>query len=287
MNSSRYKNSQFKHLCFLVGSNPDELTSLLENIDNLYDEWPEKKKDKLTQEIKRYKDGTIKTRMIRPSLRRLKSIQTAIKNNILAKIPLPENIYGGVKGKSNILNAKPHQGHKFIFCTDLLEFYPTITSNQVYQAFLKNGFSPDMSHWLTRLTTIKHELPQGTPTSTHLANVVMLELDKNLIPFCKEHSITYTRYVDDLTFSSSQDFKPLLNDILRLIKSHGFKISYRKTSYKGSQIITGIKVLNNYIDAPQNIKEKSKAERLMNKKSQPLTTYIKNIRKTNNKIGSR
>lgn len=97
-----------------------------------------------------------------------------------------------------------------------------------------------ISHWLTNLTTWKYELPQGTPTSTHIANLVFLDTDL-LIDLCNKHNITYTRYVDDLTFSSQQDFQHLLTDILKIVTENNFKLSYRKTQYKGKQTITGSK----------------------------------------------
>ncbi len=70
--------------------------------------------------------------------------------------------------------------------------------------------------------------------------------------------------MDDLTFSSQQDFKYLLNDILKIITSNDFKLSYRKTKYKGNQTITGIEVFLNKIDAPENIREKAQKELAIN-----------------------
>ena len=283
MNSSEYKNAQLKHLCSIIGCQPYEVEYITSHIDEYYNEWFEKKTNKTTGEFKRYKDGTIKQRAIRPSLNRLKIIQKAIKNKILAPIPLPENIHGGVKGKNNISNAKPHQGNKYQFTTDLQEFYPSVKYDQVYHTFLSHGYSDHFAHWLTKLTTWKYELPQGTPTSPHIANLVFLDIDKSLIPFCKENNLTYTRYVDDLTFSSQQDFRPLLNNILEIIKKSGFKISYRKTSYKGDQNVTGINVFNSFIDAPQKIIDKALAEQQIEDNIKPYTNYLNTIRRTNNK----
>lgn len=91
-------------------------------------------------------------------------------------------------------------------------------------------FFSTFSHWLTNITTWKHELPQGTPTSTHIANLVFLKtIHAELINFCNKNNITYTRYVDDLTFSSQQDFKSHLNEILSIVTKNDFKLSYRKT----------------------------------------------------------
>jgi len=284
MNSLQFKKSQLKLLCTIIGSNPEEIEYITEHIDDYYKEWFEKKVNKATGDFKKYKDGTVKQRAIRPSLNRLKSIQVAIKNKILAPIPLPDSTHGGKKGRNNITNAKPHQGNKFKFTTDLQEFYPNIKSDQVYQTFLSLGYSNHFAHWLTKLTTWKYELPQGTPTSTHIANLVFLNTDYKLIALCQQCNLTYTRYVDDLTFSSQQDFKPILNDILGTVIEDGFKISYRKTEYKGLQNVTGIDIYNNYIDAPKKIKIKAASEALSQDGMKPYTNYLKTIRRTNKNI---
>ncbi len=103
---------------------------------------------------------------------------------------------------------------------------------------------------------------------------------------CNKHGLTYTRYVDDLTFSSQQDFRDILNEILNIVLSNGFNLSYRKTKYKGNQNITGIDVFLHKIDAPQKIKDKSKIEIESDMKIKPYTNYLKNIVKTNIKKAS-
>lgn len=281
MNSSEYKNSQLKYLCAIIGCKPYEVEYITTHLDEYYNEWFEEKIDKTTGDYKKYQDGTIKKRAIRPSLNRLKVIQLAIKNKILATIPVPDNIHGGMKKKSNISNSKPHQGKKFRLTTDLQDFYPNIKHSQVYHAFLLLGYSDHIAHWLTKLTTWKYELPQGTHTSTHIANLAFLETDIKLISLCKQNNLTYTRFIDDLTFSSQQDFKPILNDILQIIKDGGFKINYRKTKYTGDQTVTGIEIFNNFIDAPEKIKLKVAAEKLVDSKSKPYSNYLNAIRRTN------
>jgi len=281
MNSSQYKKNEFKKLCSTIGFKPTAVEQLISKMDTYYKEWVEQKMDKKTGDLKKYKDGTIKQRIIRPSLKELKVIQTNIKNRILAPIKLPDSVHGGVKKKSNVSNAKPHQGNKYQFTTDLQEFYPNINSQKVYDTLIGLNFSPHYSHWLTKLTTWKYELPQGTPTSTHIANLVFLSTDLTLIELCKLHGITYTRYVDDLTFSSQQDFRPILNDILNIVTSNDFKLSYRKTKYSGKQTVTGIEVFLNKIDAPEKIRQKSKLELETNADIKPYTNYLNNIRKTN------
>jgi len=281
MNSLQYKRSQLKLLCNDIKSNPAQIEYICANIHRYYNEWSEKKPDKKNGGFKTYKDGTEKIRTITPSLKELKAIQRRIKNYILAPISLPHEVHGGVKKRSNITNAKPHQGNKFQFTTDLQAFYPSITHKRVYNTFLSLGYSNHYSHWLTKLTTWQYKLPQGTPTSTHISNLVFLETDYRLIDFCNTNDIIYTRYVDDLTFSSQQCFKDKLQIILKIVTDGQFNISYRKTKYAGFQNITGVDVFNNYVDAPERIIVKAKMEQLEDSTFKPYSNYLENIRRTN------
>ena len=111
-------------LTSIIGESKKELDKIIADIDNHYNEWIETKTDKKTGQPKTYLDGTVKERVIRPSKPQLKLIQKKIKDRILSGIELPSSVHGGVKGKSNITNAKPHQGKKYVFVTDLKDFYP-------------------------------------------------------------------------------------------------------------------------------------------------------------------
>ena len=281
MNSLQFKKNEFKKLCAFIGFKTNIVTEVIANIDKFYYEKVEIKKDKKTGEVKKYKDGTIKKRTLHPSIKELKAIQKSIKKNILAPILLPPELHGGVKKRSNITNAKPHKGNKYIFTTDLQNFYPNISNKSVYETFLSLGFSNHFSHSLTKLTTWKYALPQGTPTSTHISNLVFLKADYELIQLCNDNNITYTRYVDDLTFSSPTDFKHLLNEILEIIKENDSKLNYRKTRYKGNQTVTGIDIFLNKIDAPGHIKEKSRLEIENKTVHKPYSIYLNNINKEN------
>lgn len=265
----------------IIGESKKELDKIIADIDNHYNEWIETKTDKKTGQPKTYLDGTVKERVIRPSKPQLKLIQKKIKDRILSDIELPSNIHGGVKRKSNITNAKPHQGKKYVFVTDLKDFYPSISSKKVYKTFINLGFNSQFAFYITRLTTWKGELPQGTPTSTHISNLVFLETDYKLIEICKTNDITYTRYIDDLTFSSQKDFQQLIPFFLQTVQKDGLKISFRKTDYSGNQNITGIDVFLNKIDGTDKIIARAKEEENSDSKVKPILNYLNNIRKTN------
>ncbi|NMC60532.1 MAG: hypothetical protein GYA51_14280, partial [Candidatus Methanofastidiosa archaeon] len=84
------------------------------------------------------------------------------------------------------------------------------------------------------------------PTSTAVANLTFVKVDKVLFDYCALHNITYSRFVDDLSFSSDKDFMPLVREIISIIYKNGFKINRKKTHYKvGPVDITGVNVRNN------------------------------------------
>jgi RNA-directed DNA polymerase len=280
MNSSRFKQQQLKYLAQLLHCLPSEILYVCDNIHLFYGKWVEDKMDKKGN-VKRYPDTTPKQRIIRPSYSRLKKIQVSINRNIFSKVPMPSNVHGGIKGKSNISNAKVHQGHKYRFCTDLQAFYPSVNSDQVYKMFLGLHFSPFAASWLTKLTTIERELPQGAPTSTSIANLVFLPIDLQLIKLSQDNAINYTRYVDDLSFSSSTDFRERTLKIIDIVIQGGFKINYRKTHFQANQTITGINVYNNFIDTPEKIKLKVKSEESIKDNFKPYTSYYNRVRSTN------
>ncbi len=270
----------------IIGETKSDLDKIIQEIDTHYNEWIEPKTDNKTGQFKTYLDGTIKERIIRPSKTRLKKIQSKIKDRILSDIKLPNNVHGGVKKKSNISNAKPHQGKKYIFTTDLKDFYPSIKAKKIHRAFIELGFNKQFAFYITKLTTWKGELPQGTPTSTHISNIIFLETDYKLIKICEEQGIIYTRYIDDLTFSSQKDFQDLIPIFLKIVQESGLKISRRKTFYNGNQNVTGINIFLNKIDAPEKIILKANEEEVLGKKIKPYSNYLNNIRKTNKNKGN-
>jgi RNA-directed DNA polymerase len=279
---AQYKKYEFKKLCHLLGFGQVEIQKLLEGVDKNYREWSEDKLDK-NGNPKKYPNGTIKTRTFRNPSVLLKAVQKRIKKNILDKELLPNCVHGGVKGRSNITNAKQHQGKKYKLETDLQEFYPNISMRRVYDLFLSFGYSTHIAHWLTKLSTRKDELPQGSPASTGIANLIFRQTDYKLLGVCKDSEITYTRYIDDLTFSSSQDFSSLVFKILSIVIEADFKINRRKTKYEGGLPVTGLDVFLHKIDAPQHIIDKSSNEIATDAMKKPYTQYVNRVRKTNSR----
>ncbi len=269
-----------KHLYSLLKIKPEELIQILKDIDSFYYKKYENKKDSDGSVL--MKNGTVIRRELTPSRGTLKTIQSMIKNRILSKIDYPSYIQGGIKRRDNLSNALKHKGKKYHFVTDIRNFFPSVNIKMVYRSFSTIGCSPDVSSILTKLTTYEGHLPQGTPTSPYIANLAAMPMDGLILEFCDANKMVYTRFVDDLTFSSSFDFKHLLAELKSLITSCGFIISINKTHYKvGPVSITGITTKNNILKAPQQKIDKLKLNNLSVDSRRGLENYINRIHNSN------
>lgn len=278
-------------LCKIVLREPEEwVRSIVDNIEQFYGRVRIIKTDKQGNKRKnkpQYVDvngGEYWARIINPPKPELKDIQKRINTYLVNNIPLPYYAFGGVKGKDNIRNARFHKGQKYVFQTDLKDFFPRITNRMVYAMFVENGFSHDVASLLTKLTTFQGHLPQGAPTSTTIANLVFVPTGRALQSIADREGLRFTTFVDDVTISSQNDFKAIIPEIMGIIhpnEGSQFKISQRKTTYRsGITVITGVKMLNNSMVPSDKLKRKIEAEDEMNSyRARGLLNYVLRIKK--------
>ncbi|MCL4280810.1 MAG: reverse transcriptase family protein [Flavobacteriales bacterium] len=227
---------------------PELLLKLAEDTERYYYENP------IVQEKP---DGSTKTRITTPTKGVLEIVQKRIEKRILKKLPLPEYAHGSVKGRSNVQVGKYHAGGRWFLNTDMANFFPGISHDQVFGMFLSRGFSPDIARLLTKLTTYKGALPQGTSTSPLLANLVFVPTGLKIERYCERHGIRFRSFVDDLSFSSKTDFKTHVQKLLELMIADGFRVNYKKTNYRyGSSEMVGVEVNGKGTRAPQRLYDK-------------------------------
>lgn len=246
-----------KHLLYILRINQKQLDYLLLHLEDYYYSFERVKLNKSTGKPKKNSNGEIAKRQINSSKGKLKEVQTRLYDFMVKHVELPQYVYGGVKGKNNVSNARFHQGNKYIFTTDLRSFFPTISHRHVFQMFLREGCTPTIASILTKLTTRKHQVPQGIPTSTLIANLVFKPFGLKINQLAKEHNIKFSMFVDDITLSSKSDFKDLIPQFLAIIEESGFKINHKKTHYQTKNpIITGVICQNNRLLAPLSYKRR-------------------------------
>lgn len=193
-------------------------------------------------EIKK-KNGKI--RIISEPLPSLKDIQIWILNNILQNLEVSLYAKAYRKKVSLTENLKFHFGQPKVFTIDLKDFFPSIKTNSIEEIFLSLGYSALISNLLAKLCTKNDSLPQGAPTSPYLSNLYFFKADKVIAEYCKEKSIRYTRYADDLSFSGDFDEKALLGFITKVMSRIDLKINSDKTKLmrpNERQSVTGIVV---------------------------------------------
>lgn len=167
----------------------------------------------------------------------------------------PNNVYGFIQGlreepspRTIISNAQNHVGKNYVLNIDLKDFFHSITATQVrdFFQFVGFNFSEDLATCIALICCWKGRLPMGAPTSPVVSNLLCFEMDAKLIDIANSFGLTYTRYADDLTFSSDKTFsEEVIVEIKKVISDSGFAINkkkFRLQSKFGQQTVTGIKV---------------------------------------------
>lgn len=151
---------------------------------------------------------------------------------------------GFVPGKSIVHNAQKHINKNYVYNIDLKDFFNSFDRNRVKLAFMREPFNlkgekESMAFFLACLVTHpmeidgKHKivLPQGSPVSPTLTNIICKTLDRRLNGLARRFNITYTRYADDITFSSDHNAynnEEFQAELLRIITDQGFEINQDK-----------------------------------------------------------
>jgi RNA-directed DNA polymerase len=175
------------------------------------------------------------TREILQPTKEVKAIQSWILRNIL-DILIPSTVASAyIKGRKPNYHLRPHINNRYFFCVDLEDFFPSISFMKVFSLFIDIGYSKHASYILTKLSTCRNYLPQGAVTSPAISNFICIALDRRLFGYTSRRNIAYTRYADDMTFSSNNrnELNCSAKTIKRIIAGCEFKINNEKTRFIG------------------------------------------------------
>lgn len=192
----------------------------------------------------------------------LKVVQRWILSNVLYRKHLPSYVTGFVPRRGLLHNASFHVGHKYLLKVDLRNFFPSVRYERVAAVYGDIGFSPSVVSVLAGLCVLGGRLPQGAPTSPYLANIAFLPQDVELKALCDVNAVSYSRYADDLTFSSStklgQDF---LDQVLGVIERGNFRANAEKIRMAGpgQRLMTVGMVVNEKIHPPRKLRRQLRA----------------------------
>ncbi|HKY34442.1 MAG TPA: reverse transcriptase family protein [Polyangiaceae bacterium] len=209
-----------RYVAAVLGVPPQKLLEVARDADRLYAPFI----------LRQERGGKTKARVIDNPVGPMKFIQGRIKTRLLDILDLPVFITGGVKGRSTQSNASAHVGRPEVVSLDLKDFFPSITNDAVARMWCEEfGASRSVAWLLTRLTTYKGHLPQGSPVSNAVANLVALPFFARAHELCGGRGSRLTAYVDDLSISGVRT-RDHINDIAKAASRRGLRVARRKTS---------------------------------------------------------
>jgi RNA-directed DNA polymerase len=166
--------------------------------------------------------------------------------------------YAYQQGRSIVDCASRHTGARWLVKLDIHDFFGSIGERPVFDVFAGLGYPKLVGLELSRLCTraygpipqprrisefhgkapydvyARGYLPQGAPTSGALANLVMTDVDRDLTTFADNHGLVFTRYSDDMVFSSTERFSrelalAIIREATRRLDRSGLRIHRKKT----------------------------------------------------------
>lgn len=240
----------FHHLCKLLGLKYDFVASIVNGPEKFYHSF----------EIPKRSGGKREITAPYPSL---KFIQRWIYENILSKVKIHGCAHGFVNKRSILTNAKVHQNKKCLLKIDLKDFFPSIPKEWVIQVFKSLGYEHQVSFYLAALCCYEDALPQGSPASPVISNIIARHLDRRLYRVAKKFNLNYSRYADDIAFSGDEINTKFVEYISAIIADCGLKINPSKIRlYKGrgSKILTGISLATGEPRLPRNYRRELEKE---------------------------
>ena len=235
----------------------------------------------------------------------LRRVQDFIKQEILdtnyVSSQISESVFSYRKALSIVDNAKFHIGAKWIIKTDIENFFDSIKEYHIYHFFHSLGYASLLSLELSRLVTwpsfdinfdlglsqdrslneditftskykfycssdVIGSLPQGAPTSPQLSNIIFSPIDEKFKILSEEYGYIYTRYADDLFFSTRNNIdinsaRNLLNEVRCILNSSNYKMNNKKTKIilpRAKKVITGIVITDDKILLDRKFKDEIK-----------------------------
>lgn len=180
-------------------------------------------------------------------------------NQVLQVVYRPRpSVHSFIAKNSIATNARVHSGRNYVFNVDLADFFPSITFPRVRGMFIAKPYQlpPSVATVLAQICCHNNILPQGAPTSPIISNMLCAKMDNELGRLARKYRCRYTRYADDLTFSTDSEYFPdalakydskgILRageELKKVISDNGFTIAIKKLRLRRSNVrqqVTGL-----------------------------------------------
>lgn len=197
-------------------------------------------------------------RLIAQPARQVKSLQYAVLKHINDELKVHESALAYESGKGIRANALIHCANDYLLKMDFKNFFLSIRPFNLLRNLKDFGIEltdtdifviENLFFWKLRRSS-PLRLSIGAPSSPKISNVVMYFFDSEMTKKCAALGITYSRYADDLTFSTKEkgvlfSVPKLVREVLNGVKLRNIKINHEKTvfsSRKFNRHITGVTI---------------------------------------------
>lgn len=189
-------------------------------------------------------------------------------------------VQGFVRGKSIVTNARLHRNKRWVLNIDIEDFFGSINFGRVRGLLMADKafkLDPTVATLIAQIACRNNSLPQGAPTSPILSNMVARPLDLKLIDLANRHGLRYSRYADDITFSTRKKEFPtelarrgageeahnwsIGGGLSRVLTKSGFAINNKKTRLQhrdSRQAVTGL-VVNDRVNVTREFRKAVRA----------------------------
>lgn len=207
------------HLARVVGMPLERLRGIAEHAHRYYRPF-----DKIKP------DGSV--RPIDRPVGHLKRVQKRINERILAPAINSAIAYGSIRGRRVLAVPKVHAAQAALGVVDIQSFFPSVTNDQVFGLLRRMGVDPRTASLMTKLLTYERRLPQGSPASPSVANLLLSGLDDSLTRRAQRAGIRATRIMDDIQVSGPRrQVKGAVELVVKEVHRLGLRVHRRKTSF--------------------------------------------------------
>lgn len=207
------------------------------------------------------KDGSLRPLAVPDPL--LKNIQKGILRHLLDQRSISPYATAYHKKAGILSNAQVHVNKKILLKLDIQDFFGSILFHMVLKKAFPAIYYPEAAGvLLTNLCCFHDCLPQGSPASPAISNLIMAPFDSYMGKWCESRSIAYTRYCDDLTFSGSFDPDAVIRKTGGFLDEMGFSLNKKKTrvlTRQTRQTVTGI-IVNQKLQVSKEYRRKVRQE---------------------------
>lgn len=211
-----------KRLASVLKLDVAELESLLASVTNY-------KKFDVAQSANPFTGKTRKKRSVQEPKSRLRKLHVRLLS-LMRRVRYPDYVQGAVKYRSYQTNAAAHKGARQTATFDVSNFYGSTKYYLVHDFFCRVLRCPsDIAGKLATLVTCDGAVPTGSPLSPLLSYWVAKEMFDECAELAQKHNLTFTCYIDDLTFSGDRIPRSLRSSLRIILSRYGYQLAKDKT----------------------------------------------------------